>query len=109
MEIKADSKYQEISKMTRALKELSRECNIPIILLSQLNRNDSNRWDKTPQLSDLRDSGSIEQDADSVIMLYKPDEDTQEIDLWLRKNRNWPSDIMIEYESQYRCMRIGEK
>lgn len=109
MEIKADSRYMEISIMTRRLKELSRECNIPIVLLAQLNRNDSGRADKTPQLSDLRDSWSIEQDADSVIMLYKPDEDWKDIELWLRKNRNGPSDIVINYLSDYKYMSIGEK
>ena len=108
MEIKADNKYQEISIMTRRLKELSRECEIPIILLSQLNRNNDQRWDKTPKLSDLRDSGSIEQDADSVLMLYRPDEESDEIDLRIRKNRNWPSDVCIEYKSEYQHMNLKE-
>ena len=108
METKADNKYQEISIMTRRLKELSRECDIPIIVLAQLNRNDNNRWDKSPKLSDLRDSGSIEQDADSVIMLCRPDEETNELDVRIRKNRNWPSDICLEYQSKYEVMQVIE-
>ena len=107
--VKADSKYLEISIMTRRLKELSRECNIPLIVLSQLNRNSSQRWDKTPQLWDLRDSWSIEQDADSVLMLYKPDEESTELDMRIRKNRNWPSDVCLEFITEYEYMRLKER
>ena len=68
---KMTNRVQELSLITRALKNLARQFNIPIIALSQLSRNVENRIDQKPILSDLRESGSIEQDADLVLMLYK--------------------------------------
>ena len=68
---KIENRVQELSAITRSLKDLARQFNIPIIALSQLSRNVENRIDKKPILSDLRESGSIEQDADLVLMLYK--------------------------------------
>ena len=68
---KMENRVQELSLITRALKNTARQFNIPIIALSQLSRNVENRIDKKPILSDLRESGSIEQDADLVLMLYK--------------------------------------
>ena len=67
---KIENRVQEISIITRALKNIARQFSIPIIALSQLSRNVENRIDKKPILSDLRESGSIEQDADLVLMLY---------------------------------------
>lgn len=90
----AGNRVQEISEISRGLKELARELKIPIIALSQLSRNVEARVDKKPQLSDLRESGAIEQDADSVIMLYRdeyydPDTDRKgTADVLIRKNRN---------------------
>ena len=69
LELNNINRVQELTKITRNLKSLAREFNIPIIVLSQLNRNIDTRIDKEPLLSDLRESGSIEQDADLVIML----------------------------------------
>ena len=69
--LKIENRVQELSQITRGLKNIAREFNIPIITLSQLSRNVENRMDKKPILSDLRESGSIEQDADLVLMLYK--------------------------------------
>ena len=69
LELNNINRVQELTKITRDLKSLAREFNIPIIVLSQLNRNIDTRIDKKPLLSDLRESGSIEQDADLVIML----------------------------------------
>ena len=68
---KIENRVQELSQITRSLKNIAREFDIPIIALSQLSRNVENRVDKKPILSDLRESGSIEQDADLVLMLYR--------------------------------------
>ena len=69
--LKSENRAQELSEVTRVLKTIAREFNIPIIALSQLSRNIENRVDKKPMLADLRESGSIEQDADLVLMLYR--------------------------------------
>ena len=90
------NRVQEISEISRALKSLGRELHIPIVALSQLSRAVEARPDKHPQLSDLRESGAIEQDADVVLMLYREDyydsdTDRQGItDILVRKNRNGP-------------------
>lgn len=90
------NRVQEISEISRWLKELARELEIPIIALSQLSRWVEQRPDKKPLLSDLRESGAIEQDADVVLMLhredyYDPDTDKKWLtDICIRKNRNWP-------------------
>ena len=90
------NRVQEISEISRGLKELARELEMPIIALSQLSREVEKRVDKKPQLSDLRESGAIEQDADEVIMLhredyYDPDTDKKGLtDICVRKNRNGP-------------------
>ena len=66
-----ENRVQEISEITRNLKILAKEMNVPVITLSQLSRASEQRTDHRPQLSDLRDSGSIEQDADIVLFLYR--------------------------------------
>lgn len=93
---KMDNRVQELSKITRSLKKLARELNIPIVVLSQLSRNLETRTNKRPMLSDLRESGSIEQDADVVMMLYRDEyynKNTSEkeiIEIILAKQRNGP-------------------
>ena len=91
---KTENRVQELSQITRSLKILAREFNIPIIALSQLSRNIENRLDKKPILSDLRESGSIEQDADLVLMLSKqnkPENSSYQImELTIAKQRNGP-------------------
>ena len=93
---KFDNRAQEISYITRNLKVLAKEFQIPIIVLSQLSRNLETRTNKRPMLSDLRDSGSIEQDADIVIMLYRDDyyqekkAEEQITEFIVAKHRNGP-------------------
>lgn len=93
----AGNRVQEISEISRSIKQIARELRIPILALSQLSRAVESRPDKVPQLSDLRESGSIEQDADIVMMMYRDDyynedSDRQGIcDIYIRKHRNGPT------------------
>jgi replicative DNA helicase len=96
--LKNANRAQEISAITRELKNIAREFNVPILALSQLSRNIDTRIDPKPMLSDLRDSGSIEQDADLVLMLYKNSRNgiahlkpgLSIVDLLIAKQRNGP-------------------
>ncbi|MEX0660489.1 MAG: replicative DNA helicase [Balneolaceae bacterium] len=68
-----DNRHQQIGNVTKVLKQISKELDIPVVALSQLSRKVENRNDKRPQLSDLRESGSIEEDADCIMFLYRPE------------------------------------
>ena len=101
--LKSENRVQELSQITRGLKNLAKEFQIPIIALSQLSRNVENRINKRPVLSDLRESGSIEQDADLVLMLYRENyynsiveknEKSTPAELIIAKHRNGPLGII---------------
>lgn len=90
---RTDNRVQEISEISRSLKLLARELEVPIVALAQLNRSVESRPDRTPQLSDLRDSGSIEQDADIVLFLsreklFNPESNSDKADVFVAKHRN---------------------
>lgn len=111
------NRVQEISQISRGLKELSKELSLPIVALSQLSRGVESRIDKRPQLSDLRESWSIEQDADVVLMIYREEyydpEDPEKrglTEILIRKNRNWPVggvDLMFHKQTM-KFVEIGE-
>lgn len=92
-----DNRVQEVSEISRGLKALARELNIPVVALSQLSRSVESRSPQIPQLADLRESGSIEQDADVVMFIYRedyynPETERQHItDIFIKKHRNGPT------------------
>ena len=87
-----ENRVQEVSEISQALKNLARELNIPVLAVSQLSRAVEARGAPRPQLSDLRESGSIEQDADVVMFLYREDEDDRSnMKLFIAKHRNGPT------------------
>ena len=91
-----DNRVQEVSYISRNLKVLARELNVPVLAAAQLSRAVEQRADKRPVLSDLRESGSLEQDADVVLFIYRPDQyDTQVVkenvaEIVVAKHRNGP-------------------
>ena len=97
-----ESRVQEVSEISMALKSLARELKVPILVLSQLSRAIEQRGEHRPQLSDLRDSGSIEQDADVVMFLYRPDpEERENIKLLVAKHRNGPTgEVDLYFKSE---------
>ena len=105
---KVESRQQEVSEFSRRLKLLAKELDVPVIALSQLNRGSEQRTDKRPMVSDLRESGSIEQDADMVILLhredmYNPDsERVGEADMIIAKHRGGPTrTIPLAFSGKY--------
>lgn len=112
MEGGSDNRVQELSKITRSLKGLARELNVPVIALSQLSRGVEARTNKRPMMSDLRESGSIEQDADLIMMIYRdayynpdtPDRDITE--LIIAKHRNGPTGtVKLLFDPQFTKFR----
>ena len=102
---KVESRQQEVAEFSRALKLLAKELEVPVIAISQLNRGPEQRTDKRPQMSDLRESGSIEQDADVVILLHRDRSDPErdgEADVIVAKHRNGPTkDIVLAFQGHY--------
>ncbi|PIM70563.1 replicative DNA helicase [Streptomyces sp. JV178] len=105
---RSESRQQEVSDMSRNLKLLAKELELPVIALSQLNRGPEQRTDKKPMVSDLRESGSIEQDADMVILLHREDAYEKEsprageADIIVGKHRNGPTaTITVAFQGHY--------
>lgn len=97
---RSESRQQEVSEISRKLKAMARELGVPVIALSQLSRSVESRTDKKPMLSDLRESGALEQDADIVMFIYreeyynreeKPQEEREDVELIIAKHRNGPT------------------
>ncbi len=112
----SDSRVNEISEISRGLKALAKELNIPVVALSQLSRAVESRSPQIPKLSDLRESGSIEQDADVVLFLYKEDRENPEtenknvIDLIIAKHRNGPvGKVSVFFNEEYTSFHSLEK
>lgn len=111
-----DNRVQEISEISRGLKQLARELNIPVIALSQLSRAVESRPDQKPKLSDLRESGSIEQDADVVMFLYREDRVKQDspnkniVEIIVAKHRNGPvGSVQLYFEENSTTFKSLEK
>jgi replicative DNA helicase len=105
---KVESRQQEVSEFSRSLKLLAKELDVPVVAVSQLNRGPEQRTDKRPMLSDLRESGSLEQDADMVILLHREDAYEREsprageADFIVAKHRNGPtSTITVAFQGHY--------
>ncbi len=105
---KVESRQLEVSEFSRQIKLLAKELEVPVVALSQLNRGPEQRSDKRPMLSDLRESGSIEQDSDMVVLLHRDDayekESTRpgEADLIVAKHRNGPTrDVVVAFQGHY--------
>ena len=109
---RAENRQQEIADISNGVKSLAKELNVPVIVLSQLNRELEKDKDRKPRLSDLRESGAIEQDADLVCLLYKPSREEEEgageeqdavpVNLFIAKQRNGPTgDVQLTFLKSY--------
>src|SRR5437016_6176132 len=102
-----DNRQQEISEISRSLKALAKEINVPVVALSQLSRAIETRGDNTPRLSDLRESGALEQDADVIMFLHRPsfyskDPMEKTAEVHIEKQRNGPTGkIEVSCLAQY--------
>jgi len=108
-----DNRQQEIAEISRSLKLMAKELEIPVIAVSQLNRDPERRQDKRPQLSDLRESGAIEQDSDIVMFIHREDSDEAKgkADIIVAKHRNGPTDVVslafLPHLTQFRNFARG--
>jgi replicative DNA helicase len=97
-----DSRQEQVANISRRLKHLARELQIPVIAMAQLNRSPEERQDNKPKLAHLRESGSIEQDADTVMLMSRPDENEGVIEVDVAKQRNGPTgEVKIAFLKQF--------
>lgn len=112
--IKGDNPVRELGDISRALKALAKELNIPVVALAQLNRGNTHRTDKRPTMADLRGSGEIEQDADYIFLLHREDyyapdnEPTNVLEVIVGKSRNAASDT-VQLRAKFGVMRIEDR
>jgi replicative DNA helicase len=90
-ENRREPRHEQVGQISRRLKSLARDLRVPVLALAQLNREVENRASQRPRLSDLRESGSIEADADTVILLHRPKDDADQLDVLIAKQRNGPT------------------
>jgi replicative DNA helicase len=106
-ENKRDSRQEQVAQISRRLKFLARELQIPVMALAQVNRASEDRQDHRPRLADLRESGSLEQDADTVMILHRPGKyeggsEDNVIEVIVAKQRNGPTgEIMLAFRKEY--------
>src|SRR5262249_19838538 len=106
-ESRRDPRQEQVAQISRRLKFLARELKIPVVALAQVNRSSEDRQDHRPRLADLRESGSIEQDADTVMMLHRPGrfdgaQEDNVIEVIVAKQRNGPTgEITLAFLKQF--------
>jgi replicative DNA helicase len=114
----SDNIVQQVTEISRGLKTLAREMNVPILALSQLSRGVEQREIKIPRLSDLRDSGSIEQDADVILFIHRKDRDKLDltlpdqniVEIHVAKHRNGPTGVVsLRFDAEKVCFMNLDK
>jgi replicative DNA helicase len=104
-----EPRQEQVANISRRLKHLARELKIPVVALAQVNRSSEDRQDHKPRLSDLRESGSIEQDADTVMLLHRPEDNEGAIEVNVAKQRNGPTgEITLTFIKKYMRFRSFE-
>ncbi|CAN5549950.1 replicative DNA helicase [soil metagenome] len=104
-----DPRQEQVANISRRLKHLARELRIPVVALAQVNRSSEDRQDHKPRLSDLRESGSIEQDADTVMLLHRPEDNPALIEINIAKQRNGPTgELTLTFIKKYMRFRNFE-